>query len=229
MWNNLTYLEFFVYIILLVWIYPKEFLDIWFWSVHLKFCDDIWKSSDVLWDIWKRLKISPRPDSGRQARACLLLLHLPLLTPPLACTLRELGQPQFQHVTQNQPPIPHSILSVEGFNIFPDIWWAYILRWQKASLLCTMSGFALFLQASRGDCGAHLIAETSFAGNRVPNSWGTNRLTVSVAERNTSFESFDNDTSYNPKHQHIYSHCIRRKWWCLHEFQPHQQKTMLLS
>ncbi len=51
-------------------------MDIQFWFEYLKLFQDIWFSGDSLWDIWNWLKISPRPELDRLARAGLLLLLL---------------------------------------------------------------------------------------------------------------------------------------------------------
>ncbi len=238
-------------------IYLLAYLDIsqwildiwwfWFWKSYVK----ISESQMMLSEISKNCSryLLARTGVGKLVPACCCCTCRCALL--LLLALQELGQPLFQHVTHwhYQPPIPPAILSVEGCNLYSGIWWAYILRWQGASLLCTMSGFALFLQASCGDGGAQLIPETSFAGNHVPNSWGTNKLTVLVGTRNTKF---DNDTSYNPKYQHVFplhqqemmllswiptasaenhvafinSHRISRKYW-FHEFSLHQQEMLL--
>ncbi len=175
-------------------------MDILFWYKYLKLIQDIWFSSDSLWDIWNWLKISPRPDLGRLAHACLLLL--------LACCC----------CTCCRSPI--NDLDLPGV-YYPT----------AGSSCCSPQA---------GSCRPDPISVSLVVCNSVPISWGTNKPAVLVAERN---KNSDNDTSYNPKHQHVFPlhqqewccfeclhefpHCISRKWCWFHEFPEHQQEMLL--
>ncbi len=181
-------------------------MDVQFWFEYLKLFQDIWFSSDSLWDIWNWLKIFPRPDRAAAA-AGLLLLHLPPLTD--SC---------FGHSRCYYPTAGSSRCSPQDGSRRPDPITCQSGR--PATEACRAQ-----LSPHRSSCE---IAETSFAGNSVPNSWVTNKPAVSVAERN---KNSDNDTSYNPKHQHVFPPnqqelcCLE----CFHEFPLHQQEMMLLS
>ncbi len=155
-------------------------MDIQFWFEYLKLFQDISFSSDSLCDIWNWLKISPRPDRGRRARAGLLLLLLACC----CCTCRRSLIHVLHLLGVYYPTAGSSRCSPQAGSRRPDP----ISR--QSGRPATEACRAQF-SPQRSSCET---AETSFVGNRVPNSWGTNKPAVSVAGRN---KNSDNETSYN--------------------------------